>query len=71
MFVPLTLVGEISVEHFRNRGNGFRSPGKFDEVAEMPPRQRDDHEDDAVAAGEILAVLTIDGVTHARGAQLR
>ena len=53
-------------ERFGNGGNRFRRSGQLREIPEMPVRQRDDHERSAVATGEVLAVLAVDGVAQPR-----
>ena len=60
--IPVALVGEIGSEGNSQRGNGVRRCGHLGEVTEVPAGERDDHERDAVAAGELLTVLAEDRV---------
>ncbi len=62
--IPVSLVGEVGAERFRQCGNNFRGARDLRQVTEMAAGQRDDHERYVVAAGEVLTVLAVDRVAE-------
>ena len=65
MPVALALIGEVGAQRFCQRSNGFRGAGQLGQITEVPAGQRDDHEGDTVAAGEVLPVRAVHRVADA------
>jgi hypothetical protein len=62
--IAVALRPEVHTQRPLERRHRGARAGHVDEVAKVPARQGDNHERGAVAAGEVLAVLAVDGVTQ-------
>ena len=62
--VAVALRAEVHAQRLGERRHRGTRAGHLDQVAKVPSGQRDNHERDPVATGEVLAVLAVDGIAQ-------